>query len=262
MKLRFSCVCGTEHKKEVRHIISGAAGCTFCAKLAKQTNPRTRSLFLSALDESAFTLVGELPHRLSTNSKVVTRCKCGDSATRRVSDIIAGAKQCYRCAAIDRDAGATLLTADGRSKYNPKKYLTEYEEALRQTMASAKQRCQTPSYTGYHRYGGRGIQFNFPSVYDAVVWVRDNLGERPDGYTLDRIDNDGHYEPGNLRWADRRTQRLNQAEHERRTTQGIRVDRLHAQRPDVSRETIRRWVADKGMTDDEVLANKKGKHQK
>jgi len=39
--------------------------------------------------------------------------------------------------------------------------------------------------------------------------VLENLGECPEGYTLDRINNDGHYEPGNLRWASRLEQNIN-----------------------------------------------------
>ena len=37
-------------------------------------------------------------------------------------------------------------------------------------------------------------------------WILDNLGHRPEGYSIDRIDVNGHYEPDNLRWADKKTQ--------------------------------------------------------
>ena len=69
-------------------------------------------------------------------------------------------------------------------------------------------------YTGkkqYKDYGGRGItnywrrdSIGFCKYLDEV------LGECPAGYTLDRIDNDGNYEPGNLRWASYHTQLTNQ----------------------------------------------------
>jgi hypothetical protein len=59
-------------------------------------------------------------------------------------------------------------------------------------------------------YGGRGIEFRFSSVLKAGLWVLANLGKRPSPqHELDRIDNDGHYEPGNLRWATRRRQMFN-----------------------------------------------------
>lgn len=42
-------------------------------------------------------------------------------------------------------------------------------------------------------------------------WVADNLGPRPDGWTLDRIDSEGDYAPGNLRWATKNQQALNRS---------------------------------------------------
>jgi hypothetical protein len=54
------------------------------------------------------------------------------------------------------------------------------------------------------RYLDRGITMYGPWVDDFVafdMWVKENLGERPEGCSLDRINNEGNYEPGNLRWA-------------------------------------------------------------
>lgn len=80
------------------------------------------------------------------------------------------------------------------------------------TWASIVQRCENSNNKSYNNYGGRGITF-WPewrasfSVYHAYVAA--NLGPRPPGMTLDRIDNDKGYEPGNVRWATRSVQNSN-----------------------------------------------------
>ena len=72
---------------------------------------------------------------------------------------------------------------------------------------SARQRCVDPRCPAFKNYGGRGIEFRFASYAECFA----ELGPRPsDAHTLDRINNDGHYEKGNVRWATRRDQSLNQ----------------------------------------------------
>ena len=74
------------------------------------------------------------------------------------------------------------------------------------------QRCYNPNNPSFDDYGGRGIRVcerwhEFQNFYDDVS-ILPHFGEK--GYTLDRIDNDGDYCPENVRWADRKTQNLNQ----------------------------------------------------
>jgi hypothetical protein len=68
---------------------------------------------------------------------------------------------------------------------------------------SARYRCTNPKDPRWHRYGGRGIGFRFTSYEQFLAC----LGRKPaPNLSLDRIENDGHYEPGNVRWATKEQQ--------------------------------------------------------
>lgn len=72
---------------------------------------------------------------------------------------------------------------------------------LYQRCQAQMDRCNNPRSRAYERYGARGIEFRFASVNEAAHWIAVNLGVPSRALQLDRIDNGGHYEPGNLRWA-------------------------------------------------------------
>jgi hypothetical protein len=60
-----------------------------------------------------------------------------------------------------------------------------------------RQRCSNPKFRQWKDYGGRGIEVRFKSFDEFLSEV----GDPPPGRSIDRIDNDGHYESGNVRWA-------------------------------------------------------------
>src|SRR4051794_19353442 len=98
----------------------------------------------------------------------------------------------------------------------PRHYLYEIHCAI-------KQRCYNPNNKAFKNYGRRGIKLHLP-WHDATTFITEvlaEIGPRPISgeWTLDRIDNNGDYAPGNLRWATRAQQSLNN-----RTTAKITVD--------------------------------------
>jgi len=92
---------------------------------------------------------------------------------------------------------------------------SRYEQVSRVQLIyiGAKARCERHTTPKFKDYGGRGIQFLFTSFEEFYK----ELGNRPKGKSLERINNDGNYEPGNVCWAtpreqaaNRRTKRLDQ----------------------------------------------------
>jgi len=103
------------------------------------------------------------------------------------------------------------------------------------SFSGAKQRCENPHTASWARYGGRGILFKFVSFEQFL----EHIGLKPaPELTLDRINVNGHYEPGNVRWADWVTQANNRAAKE-----------LHEfSDAELAAELARRWSETKGIT--------------
>lgn len=120
-----------------------------------------------------------------------------------------------------------------------------------------KDRCYNRNNRQYPDYGGRGIVVCdrwLSSYHDFAA----DMGERPQNHSIDRIDNDGNYEPGNCRWADKSTQQRNRrvavfVEIEGQTYRAIEL----AERFGLKTDTIVARAA-KGMTYADVTF--KGKH--
>lgn len=75
-----------------------------------------------------------------------------------------------------------------------------------------KDRCTNPNTSNYKWYGAMGVSV-CPQWLNSFKTFLADMGERPEGTTLDRINPFGDYEPGNVRWADKHTQANNKRAH-------------------------------------------------
>jgi hypothetical protein len=83
----------------------------------------------------------------------------------------------------------------------------------RKTWYDMIRRCRNPKHAAFRHYGGRGIEVRYAS-FEAFLA---DVGPKPSPeHSIDRINNDGHYEPGNCRWADAKTQQKNRRAQRRR----------------------------------------------
>jgi hypothetical protein len=92
-----------------------------------------------------------------------------------------------------------------------------------QAWKSMKGRCYRPNYPNYRRYGGRGIKVCDEWSNSFTAFIK-HIGMRPSiNHSVDRINPDGDYEPGNVRWADAHMQSRNTSElREHSKTRGVR----------------------------------------
>lgn len=126
----------------------------------------------------------------------VCRCDCGNRTTVRSSRLTAGNTK--SCGCFQREGAQRLASVIA------KKHLTKHgmaESSEYHIWCTMKARCGNPKHPQYDDYGGRGIKVH-PAWIASFEAFYEHLGPRPSTrHSVDRINNDGSYEPGNVRWA-------------------------------------------------------------
>ena len=130
------------------------------------------------------------------------QCACGHRAVVHTDELQSGdtvSCGCLRRETAYRQGKRNVTHGSARQKRHTRAYVS---------WAAMKTRCGNPNAIGYHCYGGRGIRVceRWNRSFAAFL---DDMGPRPKGKTLDRIDVNGNYGPSNCRWATNAEQQKN-----------------------------------------------------
>ncbi len=164
------------------------------------------------------------------------RCECGELTKVAGSDLRKGSTKSCGCGRRTQGGGC------GSPEYT--------------TWKEMKRRCYNSRYREYHNYGGRGISICERWRESFVNFLKD-IGPKPfSEATIDRIDNDGDYEPGNCRWATKLEQGQNTRKARMLTHNGKTMClRAWARRLGITHRTLSVRI-ERGWPEDRVFAPK------
>ncbi len=145
------------------------------------------------------------------------RCDCGNDIKVRIADAKSKTRRTKSCGCYLKESNVKNKTTHNLS--NSREY---------KSYTAMKSRCSDVNFKDYKRYGARGITACERWKEDKTGFSNflEDMGPRPDRYTLDRIDSLGNYTPSNCRWASAKVQAFNTQRDPRSTSLRVGVSKI------------------------------------